>query len=45
MLRGPTVSAGIGKEALESVFGVCHGLIRRIFLDAIADCAKATKIS
>jgi hypothetical protein len=27
------------------VFGVCHGLIRRIFLDAIADCAKATKIS
>jgi hypothetical protein len=35
----------MSKDALESVFSVCHALIRRIFLDAIAICAKATKIS
>jgi hypothetical protein len=42
---GSTGTAGMGKDALESVFGVCHGLIRRIFLDAIEVCARATKIS
>jgi hypothetical protein len=42
---GAAGTAGMGKEALESVFAVCHGVIRRIFLDAIEVCAKATKIS
>jgi hypothetical protein len=42
---GAAGTAGMGKDALESVFGVCHGLIRRMFLDAIEVCAKATKIS
>jgi hypothetical protein len=42
---GAAGTAGMGKEALESVFGICHGLIRRVFLDAIEVCAKATKIS
>jgi hypothetical protein len=42
---GAAGTAGMGKDALESVFGVCHGFIRGIFLDAIAVCAKATKIS
>jgi hypothetical protein len=42
---GAAGTAGMGKGALESVFGVCHGLIRRMFLDAIEVCAKATKIS
>jgi hypothetical protein len=42
---GAAGTAGMSKEALESVFGICHGLIRRIFLDAITICAKATKIS
>jgi hypothetical protein len=35
----------MSKDALESVFGICHGIIRRIFLEAIAICTKATKIS
>jgi hypothetical protein len=42
---GAAGTAGMSKDALESVFGVCHGLIRRMFLDAIEVCAKATKIS
>jgi hypothetical protein len=42
---GATGTAGMGKDAIESVFGVSHVLIRRIFLDAIDVCAKATKIS
>jgi hypothetical protein len=42
---GAAGTAGLGKDALESVFGVCHGLIRRIFLDVIEVTAKATKIS
>lgn len=42
---GAAGTAGMSRDALESVFGVCHALIRRIFLDAIAICAKATKIS
>jgi len=42
---GAAGTAGIGRDALESLFGVCHGLIRRIFLDAIEVCSKATKIS
>jgi hypothetical protein len=42
---GAAGTAGMGKDALESVFGICHGLIRRIFLEAISICAKATKIS
>jgi Family of unknown function (DUF5677) len=42
---GAAGTAGMSKEALESVFGVCHGLIRRIFLDAISTCAKTTRIS
>ena len=42
---GAAGTAGMGKDALESVFGVCHGLIRRIFLEAIEVCARATKIS
>jgi Family of unknown function (DUF5677) len=42
---GAAGTAGMSKDALESVFSVCHALIRRIFLDAIAICAKATKIS
>ena len=42
---GAAGTAGMGKDALESVFGVCHGLIRRIFLEAIEICAKVTKIS
>jgi hypothetical protein len=42
---GAAGTAGMGKDALESVFGICHGLIRRMFLDAIEVCATATKIS
>jgi hypothetical protein len=42
---GAAGTAGMSKDALVSVFGVCHGLIRRIFLDTIEVCAKATKIS
>jgi hypothetical protein len=42
---GAAGTAGIGRDALESLFGVCHGLIRRIFVNAIDVCAKATKIS
>jgi hypothetical protein len=42
---GAAGTAGMGEDALESVFGVCHGLIRRMFLDAIEVCAKATKIA
>jgi hypothetical protein len=42
---GAAGTAGMSKEALESVFGVCHGLLQRMFLDAIEFCAKATKIS
>ena len=42
---GAAGTAGMGKDALKSVFGICHGLIRRMFLDAIEVCAKATKIS
>jgi hypothetical protein len=42
---GAAGTAGMGKDALESVFGFCHGLIRRMLLDDIKVCAKATKIS
>jgi hypothetical protein len=42
---GATGTAGMSRDAIESVFGICHGLVRRIFLDAIEVCAKATKIS
>jgi hypothetical protein len=42
---GAAGTTGMSKDALESVFGICHGLIRRIFLEAIEICAKATKIS
>ena len=42
---GATGTAGMSKQSFESVFGLCHGIIRRIFLDAISTCAKATKIS
>jgi hypothetical protein len=42
---GAAGTVGMSKDALESVFGICHGLIRRIFLDAVATCAKVTKIS
>ena len=42
---GAAGTTGMSKDALESMFGVCHGLIRRIFLQAIEICAKATKIS
>lgn len=42
---GAAGTAGMSKDALEFVFGICHGLIRQIFLEAISICAKATKIS
>ena len=42
---GPAGTAGLSRDAIESLFGVCYGLIRRILLDAIEVCAKATKIS
>ena len=42
---GAAGTAGMGKDALESVFGLCHGLMRRMLLDTVDVCAKATKIS
>jgi hypothetical protein len=42
---GAAGTTGMSKDAIESVFGVCHALMRRTFLDAIAVCAKATRIS
>jgi len=42
---GAVGTAEMGKDALESVFGVCHGLIRRILLEAIEACGRVTKIS
>jgi hypothetical protein len=42
---GATGTAGLGRDGFEHVFGYCHSLIQRIFIDATSRCAKATKIS
>lgn len=42
---GATGTAGLNQKSLESLFGFCHSLMQRIFVDATATCAKATKIS
>jgi len=42
---GAAGTAGMDRASLEPVFGFCHHLIQRIFLDATAACAKVTKIS
>jgi uncharacterized protein YkwD len=42
---GATGTAGMSKGDLESMFGLSHSLIQRIFVDATATCAKTTKIS
>jgi hypothetical protein len=34
----------VSKGDLESMFGFCHSVIQRIFVDATATCAKTTKI-
>ena len=35
----------MSKGDLESMFGFCHSVIQRIFVDATATCATTTKIS
>ena len=42
---GATGTAGMNKGDLESMFGFCHSVIQRIFVDATATCATTTKIS
>jgi hypothetical protein len=42
---GAAGTAGITREGFEHVFGFCHSLIQRMFVDATSKCAKATKIS
>jgi hypothetical protein len=42
---GAAGTAGITRDGFEHVFGFCHSLIQRIFIDATSKCAKATKIS
>jgi Family of unknown function (DUF5677) len=42
---GAPGTAGMSKGDFESMFGFCHSVIQRIFVDATATCAKTTKIS
>jgi hypothetical protein len=42
---GAAGTAGMNRTSLEPVFGFCHYLMQRIFLDATSVCAKLTKIS
>jgi hypothetical protein len=42
---GATGTAGMSRQALEALFGFCHSLIQRMFVDATSTCAKTTKIA
>ena len=41
---GTTGTAAMSKEAFEAIFGNCHSLVQRMFLDATVLCAKTTRI-
>ena len=41
---GTTGTAAMPREAFEAIFGYCHSLVQRMFLDATLACAKITRI-